>query len=566
MKKLLSFLISVIMVLGVIAPVGSVFAAADNNNIPIIYIRGNGQDICDAEGNVVICDIADVGKISLGNGEDGEDKIIEAVANILLPFLTDGLIFNNWDNYEKAIYNEISPLFEKAILDGNGDPQYGTQLAAKHQEDNVKCYSTDHDNYTYYNYGFFYDWRLSPYDVLEDLELYIAEVLKTTGAEQISLTSRCLGGSLLNVYLEKHGNDKSPKNPEKNFIKNVLFCDTLSNGCTIISKGFSGQLEFDAKSIQMYEAQLGYLADETPYDTGINIAGLAGEIVERTLDLFTQVGVLDKITGGVEALYSRLYKALIPALFKAIGYASQPIYWTFVEEEDFDLALEVMFGEKGSEEWVANQGLINKILKYRGNISSKHDEFLKSFADDIHFGVVAKYGLMTAPITTGYDELSDTLVSLKDSSMGATCSTLCNTLTDDYIQVRVEKGFKDYISLDKQVDASTCLFKDTTWFVKNIHHDDFDRCWKDLAEKFLKGDKVTVENSGYSRFRVNDYKTLTVSDMTEENCGDLDFLKVVVENPTTETKVSALVRFFTSILNFFKKLFSGELDFSNLFA
>ena len=84
--------------------------------------------------------------------------------------------------------------------------------------------------------------------------------------------------------------------------------------------------------------------------------------------------------------------------------------------------------------------------------------------------------------------------------------------------------------------------------------------------RILPGDKVTVENSGYSRFRVNDYKTLTVSDMTEENCGDLDFLKVVVENPTTETKVSALVRFFTSILNFFKKLFSGELDFSNLFA
>ena len=540
MKKLLSLLVALVMVLGVIAPAGTAFAVVKNTEIPIIYIRGNGQEIVDAEGNEVICDIADIGKIDLsGDSEDeeaGKNKIIEATANILLPFLTEGLLLDEWDNYEKAIYDELSPLFEKAILDGNGLPQYGTQLDPELQKANVKYSNLDHDNYSFYNYGFYYDWRLSPYDVLDELEAYIAAVLEKTGAEQIALTSRCLGGSLLNVYLEKHGNDKSEKNPEKNLIKNVLFCDTLSSGCTLISKGFSGQLEFDAKTIQMYEAQLGYLAEETKYDTGINIAGLAGEIVEKSLDLFTQVGVTDKVTNSVEKLYGKLYKALIPALFKAVGYASQPIYWTFVEEEDFDLALEVMFGEPGSEEWVANEGLIEKILMYRENISSDHDEFLKSFADEIHIGVLAKYGLMAAPVTTGYNELSDSLVSLKDSSMGATCATLGKTLTADYIQEREAKGFAAYLSPDKQVDASTCLFKDTTWFVKNIHHDDFDGCWKELAETFLAGTNVTVETSGYSRFRINDYATNTVSDMTEDNCADLDFLSVPVEKTATKIR------------------------------
>ena len=208
MKKFLALLISIVMILGVVSPVGSVLAADKNAKVPIIYIRGNGQTICDADGNEVICDIGDLDFDS--DSEDGEDKITEAVLNILLPFLGEGLLLDEWDSYEKAIYDEISPLFEKAILDGNGDPQYGTQVAPKHQEENAYYSDLDHNNYSFYNYGFYYDWRLSPYDVVEDLRLYILEVLDTTGAEQIALTSRCLGGSLLNVYLELYGDEEIP--------------------------------------------------------------------------------------------------------------------------------------------------------------------------------------------------------------------------------------------------------------------------------------------------------------------------------------------------------------------
>ena len=561
MKKLLSLLISVIMVLGVIAPVSATVANAADEIVPIIYVRGNGQEIVDADGNEVICDIGDIGKIDLdidSEDEDSKNKIVEAAANIILPFLTEGLLLDEWDSYEKAIYDELSPLFEKAMLDGDGNPQYGTDIAQM-----LKDYNADIKNKgnSFYSYGFYFDWRLSPYDNVDKLHAYIEAVMSETGATQVSLTSRCLGGSLINAYLEV----KSREEGGLDHIKNVLYCDTLSNGCTMISKGFSGKLEFDSKSIQMYEAQLGYL-DEVGYGSGLNISGLAGEIVEKSLDLFSQVGVVDKFAGGLEKLYSRLYQALIPALFKSVGYVSQPIYWTFVKEEDFDDALEVMFGEEGSEEWKANEGLISKILEYRTNISSRHDEFLLDMSEKLHIGVIAKYGLMSAPLIEGYDKLSDNLASLEDSSMGATCSTIGKTLTDDYIQDRVNKGYEDYISADKQVDTSTCLFPETTWIVKNVHHDDFDRSCKALAEKFLKGTKVIVETSGYSRFRINDYETNTVSDMTADNCADIDCFSIVEENPTTETRLVSLMKFLTVIINFITKLFSGEFDFSNLFA
>lgn len=555
MKKYLSLLLSLIIIFSVCAPVSSAFAADETNTeIPIIYIRGNGQSIVNAEGKEVVCDVAD---FTLGSDSEDEEetknKVVEAAVNILLPFFAEGLLSDSWDNYGKAVYEEISPLFKEAILDGNGNAQYGTKLAPEHVATNNKATSTEKlSGYSFYTYGYHFDWRLSPYDLVDELHKYIEAVMKVTNKKQVSLTSRCLGGSLLNVYLEKYA--------KNGHIKNVMYCDTLSNGCTLISKGFSGQIEFDAKSIQRYEEELEYL-DEMGYGTGLNITGIAGEIVEKSIDLFTQIGVLDKFADEIEELYGRLYQALIPALLKATGVASQPIYWTFVEEEDFDLALKVMFGEEGSDEWNANSGLINKILMYRENISSKHDEFLLEIKDkyNIHFGVIAKYGLMAAPITKGYDELSDTLVSLRQSSFGATCATIGSVLSDDEIsQDSIDKG---YISPDKQVDVSTCLFPETTWIVKNVHHDDFDKCCKALAEKFLKGDNVTVENSGYSRFRINDYKNNTVSDMTEDNCADIEFVSKPVKEPTTFTKVFSLLNFFVVIIDFISRLFKGEIKF-----
>lgn len=539
MKKTVSLLLSFLMVFACMAPACTATAVFAGGGTPIVYVRGNGQEIYNADGEEVVCDIGD---LSLdAEGDEMKGKIVESAVNILLPFFAEGLLSNNWDNYGKAIYEELSPLFEQAMLDGDGNAQYGTDI---HPDLREKTYADSKKNLMvngkcgYYTYGFHYDWRLDPYDHVEDLHTYITNIMTATGATQVSLTSRCLGGSILNAYIDTYGS--------LGHIKNVLYSDTLSNGCTLISKGFSGQIEFDAKSIQRYEAELDYL-EEIGYGTGLNVTGLAGEIVEEALDLFTQLGLVDKFADEIEDLYARLYKALIPALFKSIGYASQPIYWTFVKEEDFDLALEVMFGKKGSEEREANAGLIKKILNYRERVTSQHDKLLLKFRNEygIHIGVTAKYGLMSAPLTVGYDELSDSLASLKDSSFGATCATINNILSPSYIAQQTENGLGDYISADMQVDTSTCLFPKTTWIVKNVHHDDYDRCCKALAEKFLQGTDVTVDNSGYARFRMNDYETLTVSDMTADNCADLEFVTKPVEAPTLQSKLASLMRFLT---------------------
>ena len=62
------------------------------------------------------------------------------------------------------------------------------------------------------------------------------------------------------------------------------------------------------------------------------------------------------------------------------------------------------------------------------------------------------------------------------------------------------------------------------------------------------------------------YDTGTYTVMTEENAVDYEFMTRSVEEPTTETRVISFVRFFTMIINFFTKLFKGELDLGNLFG
>ena len=68
MKKTISLCLILIMLLTVATPILSV-AAAEDQVTPIVYIRGNGEPIYNADGEEIV---ADIGKISFG-GDDEEN-------------------------------------------------------------------------------------------------------------------------------------------------------------------------------------------------------------------------------------------------------------------------------------------------------------------------------------------------------------------------------------------------------------------------------------------------------------------------------------------------------------
>ena len=541
------------MLFAVMAPM----ATAVNERTPVVYIRGNGDGLYYPDDTLCVAQLED---LSLGgDGSINKDKIVETAVNILKPFVMEGMLFDKWDNYGRAIYEEIKPLFPDAALDYEGKPQKGTGVRKSVMDASVAASKSAWNYNTNSAYCFAYDWRLSPYDHVDRLHEYVLQVLDTTKQEQVSMYARCMGGSVLSAYLEKYGH--------LGHVKNVIFCDVLSNESTVISKAFSGQIEFDAKLVEKYAGQLEFCG-QTGDGVGFAFTEVLHEIVFKTMDFFNQINVTDKALDEVEALYEKLYKALVPALCHAIGMATQINYWTEINEKDMDAALNLLFGKQGSELRTKYTVLIDKIQYYREHVSSDMDAFYEKLDSyGIHYGFVAKYGFTNAPFTADADLLSDSLASLKHVAYRATTAPIGKTLTEDYLaKVPAEKA--KYISPDKQVDLSTCIVPDRTWILKNAHHDIID-CLHPVIYAFLNGTNENVDTVynkiGLKQFMVFDYNTMTASNMTADNCADYDFIHRSVEEPTTETRVVSFMRFLTMIMEFLKRIFSGNFDFSDLF-
>ena len=229
-------------------------------------------------------------------------------------------------------------------------------------------------------------------------------------------------------------------------------------------------------------------------------------------------------------------------------------------------ALNLVFGQPGSELRIKYAGLIEKILYYREHISSDLKGYYDSLREKgIHFGFTANYGFLNAPFTEDADLQSDALVSLEDATFGATAAKIGKTLSDEYIAARIEKGKGKYISADKVVDLSTAYSPETTWVFKNAHHDILEPCM-DVIRSFLNGTGETVDSvSNGVCFMIYNEEAKIMEPMTADNCGDLSFMKIGKEEPTIGSAFKAFVDFCKMFFKLIGMLFRGELDLGSLF-
>lgn len=558
MKKVMSLFLALVMIFSTFAV--SVSAVANERvKYPIIFIAGSSVDLVDEDQKPI-----STGFDVLTDDDEGgftKEQIIESVLNVILPLVIEGIPFDEWDHYGEALYEELAPIFEEGQLDGDGNPKFGTGVAKAEIERWEQNAFKDHGKdgvFGVRDYDFRYDWRLSPYDHVDRLHEYIKTILKTTGCKKVCLVGRCLGGNIITAYLDKYGSEK--------LVAKVMYDEVMSNGSSTINDCFSGKIKFSDKHIQAYVAESEYFGRE---NIGIDLIGINDlflEIVERTLDLFTQVGVVDTVFGGVEVLYEKLYKAFMPAILLATGIGTWASYWTSVFEEDFDAALDLVFGKAGSESRKAYAGLIEKIQYMRERITVPRalegdDNLYRIFENeyDVEIGVLAGYGLVQPPITESSDDTGDCTVDLKCSSFGATAAGVFDTLSDEYIAERTALGYGDFISPDKKVDASTCLFPDTTWIMKNKHHDIMVGYY--IVEKFCQYDNFTVTGNykDFTRFLVakSVHGTKDFENMTLDNCQDGPWLGAVEQKPTLESKLVSLMRFITTILKLLTNIING---------
>lgn len=563
MKKFMALLLTLLMLMGTAVLPAS---AAENKHekCPIIFIAGSSVDLVDGDQNPI-----STGFDVLTDDDEGDgitkEKIVESAVNIIMPFVLEGLPQDKWDNYGKALYEEIAPIFEESQLDGNGNPKFGTGVAKAEIEKWDKTALKDQGKdgkFSLREYDFRYDWRLSPYDHVDRLHEYIKTIIKSTGCNQVALVGRCLGGNVITAYLDEYGDEK--------LVKKVVYDEVMSNGSVAVNDSFSGKIKFSDKHIQAYLLESKYFGKE---NVGIDLADVSDlllDIVERTLDLLTQTGVADTLYGGVYALYEKVCEAFMPAMLRATGIGTWASYWSSVCDADFDRALDTVFGKTGTESREENAGLIAKITEIRTRIVKPREiegdaNLYKRFVKDygVEIGVIAGYGLVNPPIVESSDANGDCTVDTKNSSFGATVAGVFDTLPQDYIDAQVAAGKGKYISVDGKIDASTCMFPETTWFIKNKHHDTYAQVVR-LSEYFTQYTNVNADSNSknISRFQIVDPNNFeSAVNMTADNCADGPWLTVIEQEPTTETALAALIRFFTTIFEVITAWLKGLFTF-----
>ncbi len=142
-------------------------------------------------------------------------------------------------------------------------------------------------------------------------------------------------------------------------------------------------------------------------------------------------------------------------------------------------------------------------------------------------------------------------IEIPGASLGATVGTVDEDLSDDYIASVVLKGKSTYISPDKKVDASTCLYPEKTWFIKNLEHKEFPDSVNCLMVEMINNPDFNINsNEKYPQFMVYDTETLEIVPMTAEN-----------EDTTARWDVTfwdALKKFFESLVGLIKELSATE--------
>ena len=552
MKKVTALVLSLIMTLCLALPASAVLDA--DYNVPTILIRGDGTDIVNAEGEMIW-------PVAIGDEEGDTNEIVTSVAKVLLPHFPNGLLANQWDGYYEAFYQEMLKYFGDTRLDGNGEPLNGSKIAPAFENENKANRTRDNKRngrYDYLAYQYHYDFRLSPFDHMEELDSYIMDVMKTTGAKQVNLVGRCLGGGFLMCYLDYYV-QKVESGKCKPYIKNVMFDATVHNDCGPLTDSFSGHIALDSDALQRFLHE--YIdTDKTTVDGVLDTAAFLNDVILTSYNLLNEVGVVDlMLIEPIETLYAKLYAGLTPKLLEAL-MGTWAGYWSAIDTEQFDEALELIYGKEGSEKRTEYAGLVEKLIRYDEQIAQRQDEILDKCEEyGVHFGAIVKYGYQMYPFIESQNMIGDSMVTVESSSFGATTTNVGKTLSDEYIEERTALGFGAYISADKQIDLSTARFKDTTYVIKNLHHDNWTPDHS-IMNNFLWSTNLTTDtDTVYSRFMVYNDETEKLEKMTEENCNVSQWGGVEDKKESTLiTKLMALFKWLKAIFKYLTNSFPGK--------
>ena len=508
MKKFISILLSLVLLLGTVSVSASAvtFVLKPGSKYPTIYVPGRNEGVL----------VDDVDSENPTNIRAEININVSQFASALIPELSQAVVTDDWDDYCDTLEGLVAPMFEDVVLDENGNKKDNSGVIFRY--DNLR--NTTQTDYTYRidTYRFEYDWRIDPYENAAILDAYIKAVMAVTGAEKVNILGRCEGANIVLPYLEQYGDSAK--------INSILFAWPSVYGLMGITSFFTGDISVD---MDAFSASLA---------TDASVSNTASGIVS----ILNMSGILDGGEKAFDMIYSKVKQPLMPALVLDT-FGTMPSMWSMVSPDRYEEAKAFVFS--GKEQQYA--GLIEKIDNYHNKVGLHIADILKEYTDaGVNFSCVAKYGYVASSLCPSYSfDQTDGMATVKDASMGATSAKFGQTLSESYLASHDAK----YISSDKIIDAGTCLYPDSTWFVKNLVHSTMPGVLENFCATLIaKETQPTVSDTErYPQFMVYDGRDgslVPLNDVSDIDTSD------DINSPT------GIVGFFARIKAFFESIFA----------
>lgn len=478
MKKLLSVILCIVLIAGICVPV----MASEKETVPFVLVSG-----------------MDVLPLYMNYGAENEQKVWGLTGDAFLRLgkelvgpVAKLCIDRDKDAFGKSLLTAVDNMFEYLKCDDNGDsvynirtPQFSSSMTdfewvytdeIKDEQGilNAAVQKYGAENVYFYNY----DWRLDPLEHADGLNELIESVKAEHKCDKVNLACCSMGGVISMSYIYKYGHDS---------LNNFMLLSTAFQGVAAVGDMFEGDLYLEKRALIRRVVNLGkgdlkeFLFKALMY--AVDKAGAADIIV-------------DWANGVVESMLDDIYDILLKDVF-----GKMPGLIDLIAAEDYEDSKAFMLDND------KNAVIEKRCDEYIYNVQCRAKEILDSaMADGVGVYVVCQYNMQALPVSHSSDLNNDLLIDVKYASAGAFCADLGCTLPDGYVQ-KIDDGH-NHISGDRVIDASTCMYPESTWFIKDQAHVDFNVGPTTDFIFFLADSEsqLTVfDNENYTQFMIYDY-------------------------------------------------------------
>ncbi len=474
MKKAVSVFLAVLLTFSVSAASFSSYATdkCGCSHTPIVYVTGFAMTDL----------VANPGTEEEYNVFMPETSaIVSAVARLIVPTVMLR-ITGDYEGFAGSLSKILNDTMKDVACDDNGDPLNET-VDVKFRVDPTSEHGYRCDN------RFNYDWREDVFEIAAELNEYIEKTKELTRHDKVVLKGESMGGAVIMTYLKQYGYGS---------VDTVIMQSSAFNGINLVGGLFTGDLNIKTKSVMNYIGNFIEGSDPVTAFYRCIFYALSGLLLSPVC------GELDTVfTRGKDVLYEDCLRDL---------FGNLTGIWTFVPNEYYEQAKEYMLDE------VENATLIKKLDAYHYGVMDSTKEILdEAMNHGMKLVIISNYGKAAVPVLKKDAYQSDFLIDTARTSLGATCADFGAMLPEGYTQ-GVADGH-NHISCDNAIDASTCIYPEYTWFIKDMMHTWYTPGYYDFTWWLAQhGSQPTVnESDDFPQFLYNDQVNKIIVPLTEKN-------------------------------------------------